>query len=527
MNLYDAHTTKLKEFDKKYERIAEFELQLAEKNKRLRELKHIITQNRLKVYENHDLLKKRKKTESEQKQYQLLQDSADESNKYCSEIKELEEQIYYLENNISDLKQKNEEIEYIINTKDIFDDYAVIQQLDDNGFYELVQQKNIVYPEHLRVHYTEAIHKPIELKFVNESNRNIFANHYKLNPTDTYENVLNMYTLILNNLCGKQTIEKAIIYLTPYRLLLPPKKSLDEIIRYYGIPTTKPLEIYVCTKNIPTDNNKKRSRKHLFEEYKDITTTTVTKKVKTVLEQSCPECKYDGEMRDDEKNGELICPHCGFILEARMVAKGFNGVPYDDIKGMAYIKKSDYKPIMHLNDILKQRQGIESTEVPLIVIEKLNDKLIKHHITDRKNQLTIDIIKLFLKELKATDPKNEINYPGYYEHAYQILLKLGGPPPICYLPEDEAKIKMWFKKLLEPFAIFKPPLRKNLFAYNYLLRQICLLISCHETNDDERDFWIDHALTWTLLKDPGKQKEYDIVFEKMMNLLKEPFIASV
>lgn len=544
MNIRETHQRQMKKFQHLQKCLPDLQDQLENQRLILRECQNNILEQRKAAAIFLLLDKKKKKTEEEQKRYEEVKKIKLEKSVAYDEVGKIEDHIRQLEKRIKFISSKQAEIDYIEKTAFILHEYDQIENAQRSG----MPQNSISFPQHLQHSYTNRIINPIKVLFVTKEHRSIFNKVHSLEPHFTAKNVKALYCLFLKNFSrtsydtsiDEVLDKKGKVYLTSHMLIFPEEnnKTLDHVIRYYKIPIKEEIEIYVeypdenvmiSSTNVPTTSQKKVSRKGLFNEYKEIV-GLACKPVELInkLTEVCENCNKQNNIIEDTHRGELICGNCGLIVTSQMTAKGYNGIPYKEDR-QACIRKSDYKPIMHLKDIIKQRQAIESFIVPDEVIKLIDSEREKHRIAPEN--MRKDICREWLQKLSKKDIEKKYNFPKYYKHINQIMLKLGGPPPIRYTYEDEKAIEYWFQRIEKVFKIFIPLYgfneRSNLFSYNYLMRRICILIAYYQHNGEEQDWWLEHAKTWPLLKDDQKLFTYEATMRKMCETMNEPFFPLV
>ena len=82
--------------------------------------------------------------------------------------------------------------------------------------------------------------------------------------------------------------------------------------------------------------------------------------------------------------------------------------------------------------------------------------------------------------------------------------------------ETEEEFIEMFRDIQAPFAVCKPPKRKNFLSYSYVFHQFAML-----TGEDDL---LDH---FPLLKDRQKRKKQDDIWEGMCEILRWQFIPTV
>ena len=212
----------------------------------------------------------------------------------------------------------------------------------------------------------------------------------------------------------------------------------------------------------------------------------------------CQHCRK-GEMIPLDDEGVLIC-NCCFINIPYLVENekpSFKEPP----KEVCFYA---YKKINHFKEILAQFQGKETTQIPDVVIEQIQQQIKKERI--ELNQLTHNKTKEILKKL---------GFNKYYEHIAFIKNKLGIKPPV-FSNELEETLCNLFMEIQAPYAKTCPDYRVNFLNYYYILFKFCELI-------DETQYLNNIPL----LKDREKLIEQDETWKKMCIELDWEFIPTV
>lgn len=219
----------------------------------------------------------------------------------------------------------------------------------------------------------------------------------------------------------------------------------------------------------------------------------------------CEDC--DAEVMKNE-DGYIICPLCGVVLN--MIYSYDKHVYNDPPPDNSYFA---YKKISHLNELLAQIQGIETTEIDNSVYEALMKEIKKDRRTDLK-KITADTIKKYLKKLGLNN---------YYEHIPHILYKLTGIAPIKISPKIIEKIKYMFNEIQEPFERIiqenrnnGKKTRSNIISYKYILYKFMEILGLDS---------FKHK--FTLLKNRDNIIQHDIIWKKIMKSLGWKYIPTV
>ena len=125
-----------------------------------------------------------------------------------------------------------------------------------------------------------------------------------------------------------------------------------------------------------------------------------------------------------------------------------------------------YKRINHLNEWLSQFQAKESIDIPDEIYNKIIDELRKLKIYNLKN-ISLTRLKKILKKLGLS---------SYYEHITYIYSKLSGYPPPTISRDTEEKIRLMFRQIQLPFDKHCPENRTNFLSYSFVLHKFFELL---------------------------------------------------
>jgi len=333
-----------------------------------------------------------------------------------SEIKSLREEIYDIENCVS-------EIEYYSMVDDILMDYYEITEQDDHLLYE----NN---PELSAVKVAKKEHNINKLELLNQVNKDKRKvkkeskrrkkRQFSCNRTNilTFISVLQPDAEKENNECSKKGNSNFV--------------NKAELLDQFMMLTDKN---YICEKN--KVNNRVRI---------------------------CDKCNIEKTLINSE--GMIVCTGCGraefVIIDAEK--PNYKETCTETKPGYPY------KRINHYNEWLSQFQAKESTEIPKEVYDKILVELQKMKFYDLK-KLTIPGTKKILKSL---------GYTNYYEHTTHIISKLSGKQPPTINRDTEEKLRFMFKQIQVPFEKHKPITRTNFLSYSYVLHKQCELLELDE-----------------------------------------------
>ena len=284
-------------------------------------------------------------------------------------------------------------------------------------------------------------------------------------------------------------------------------KNADIMLKYYGMGE-KPQIVTSLTdqktfaKFLSHNSSETAgtSKKTLFDEYSSrMKLNTGPIDVKEAPSEHCNVCNVAREESSEE--GVLYCPSCGseeYMLVVSDVPS-FRDPPKER-------NNYAYKKINHLNEILNQFQGKESTIIPVEVMNEV--------ICEIKKRRIQNVAELGEKEIREILKK--IGRSKYYEHGTHIISRLNGNPPPTITPEIEEKIRTMFQEIQAPFLIYCPDDRTNFLSYSYILYKFFELLELDE-----------YKVYFPLLKSRDRLISHDEIWQKICDYLKWEFIRSV
>ena len=285
-------------------------------------------------------------------------------------------------------------------------------------------------------------------------------------------------------------------------------KNMDILDEYYkkqdssvAAPTLHPKDANTFLKYFtavaPADTG--LTRKQMFDEYVQRMRLSNGPEVVQLMTEHCQQCNVAREEISSE--GILVCPRCGSEEYALVVSDfpSFRDPPKER-------NNYAYKKINHLNEILNQFQGKESTIIPEDVMNEVILEIRKRRINNIAD-LTEEDIRQILKKL---------NRSKYYEHRAHILSRLNGNPPPTITPEIEEKIRTMFQDIQAPFLLYCPNDRTNFLSYSYILYKFFELLELDE-----------FKIYFPLLKSRDRLIAHDIIWKKICEYLNWEFISSV
>lgn len=115
-------------------------------------------------------------------------------------------------------------------------------------------------------------------------------------------------------------------------------------------------------------------------------------------DEFCPECK--AECLVNHREAALVCTKCGLTRD--FIEGSTANLTYDQEMSIATSSNSPYVRENHLNELLAQIQGKETTQVPQFVLDAVKLEYKKDGITSRK-KVTTEATLRYLKKLAFSD----------------------------------------------------------------------------------------------------------------------------
>lgn len=335
-----------------------------------------------------------------------------------SDIAELKDEIYDIENNIS-------ELEYYSQTDDLLMDYYDIVEQEDELFYQEHPELSEAKPEIVRS--DDTIDKLDLLNMLNKSK--------------------------------KKKPKKP----TKRRKRKEQESKSTNIMSFFGAPDeTTETECSETPESVSSEIQRTVNRAELYVQYRMLVDNEflAEQKRRPTMIKICGECGEEKTINPSE--GLCVCLNCG---EAEMMILDSEKPNYKD--SCAPEKPGyPYKRSNHLSEWLAQFQAKESTEIPESVYEQILAELRKERVTDFK-ELSLPYMKKILKKLNLT---------SYYEHRTHIISKLSGSPPPTITRDTEERIRTMFRQIQAPFEKHCPPDRVNFLSYSYVLHKFFELL---------------------------------------------------
>lgn len=246
------------------------------------------------------------------------------------------------------------------------------------------------------------------------------------------------------------------------------------------------------TKVIKTTNFNK-----LYNKYMKVIDPKYIKKFENSVLNICKNCNTD--MVLNYSTGMFNCVNCGLCRNVIIdTDKQNHKEPPKEMTSFSY------RRINHLNEILSQIQGKETTDIPKEIYDEVYRELRKERFTDI-SKLTTDKLKKVLKKIGRSK---------YYEHIPYMVIQMGGIPPPVISPEVEEIIRDIFLKMQHPFNNCEKE-RTNFLTYTGVLYKIFELLD------------MDHYLkNFKFLKDDKKQYYQEQIWKQICEELGWEFIPS-
>uniref|UniRef100_A0A6C0H8E8 Uncharacterized protein n=1 Tax=viral metagenome TaxID=1070528 RepID=A0A6C0H8E8_9ZZZZ len=318
------------------------------------------------------------------------------------------------------------------------------------------------------------------------------------NTTQTYD---------LNKITYKaELLDKLYILKKEYELLKTDYNKLD----YYN-NTGDLILLYYDIRNNTTNYNKEKKNILDFMALNESDSNNKSDNKYLLLEKYCNRIEGIRLVHDEGFNRVNICDKCSIetvldISESAYICPCCGHSESIIIDEDRQIKEySPYKRLNHFREWLNQFQAKQTPDIPECVFIDIVKELNKNRITDlsilnRKN------MKIILKKLQ---------YNIYYEHIAYIINKLNNLPAPKITRDMEKIFISMFIQIQEPWDLYKPIGRKNFLSYSYVLYKLCELLE------------LDHLLDcFTLLKDPDKIMENDLIWYKICKHLNWQYISS-
>jgi len=197
-----------------------------------------------------------------------------------------------------------------------------------------------------------------------------------------------------------------------------------------------------------------------------------------------------------------VCPKCGLyttLLDCGQLS-------YKEEQEIEKVIVYSYKRENHFNEWISQFQGTECTNIPPEIIDNLKYEFRKQKIKDLSD-ITHKKVRAILKKLRLNK---------YYEHVPYIATTINGITPPRMSHALEAKLRLMFNEIQEPFEKSCPKDRKNFLSYSYVLYKFCELVGHDE-----------FLPCFPLLKSKEKLKQQDIIWKRICEILQWEYIPTI
>lgn len=473
------HNTQQEYFKNKYESLSKLESELAEKLSRLETLtleieKHIEANN--------------------------IPDMILENNKW-----QLEDEIEKLNKEISNIKNSKEEKEYLLKSGQILHQYKKFKEQEKQNVSNIPLSGNddSIDFSHFKTEIT------YNVKLNNNSETSNSDSDTTNNNTKNKKHKIDIFNFMTkesnNSFKGNNSKNKVSIsndFKVERKIKTDNKKIVQQSITT-NIKTEEKdtkkndLSSYLIIDKVKEESNK--NKKKIYEKYMkllDPNYIDMTPNTDNGFD-ICFHCKK--EMLLNHNSGMIQCQNCG-ISEKILVNtdKQSHKEPPKEITAFSY------RRINHINEIISQLQGKQTTEIPKEIFEKIQKEIKKMKISIKN--VNKSIIKQILKKINANK---------YYEHSVYIMNQLG-VPKTTFSREVEEILRELFKQVEPVFEKYCPPNRKNFLKYEYFFYKLFELLEMDE-----------YLHICDLPKDPRKTYETEKIWKNICKDLKWEFIKSV
>ena len=224
------------------------------------------------------------------------------------------------------------------------------------------------------------------------------------------------------------------------------------------------------------------------------------------LEHVCDAC--GGYVCVDSHTSERMCTICGRLKQGDvLLSLDFShGVAPSESSHTELETRFCYKRSNHFCEWLASLQGRENTEIDAEIVEKVRNEFVKARLTSPDD----------ITQIRTRQILKKIGHAKLYEHSYHICRILGGKSADLIPRELEAKLKMMFQSIQQPFECVKPPTRKNFLSYSYTLYKFLELLG--------HDEYLPYL---PLLKSPEKLFNQDKIWRGICGILHWQFIPTI
>ena len=452
---------------------------------------------------------KKQKLESLKKELVDIDVDGDLSFEKIKKKSKIKEQIEQINDEIQEIENGFNELDYYSRTNDILFEYYNVQNDDDSS------DENISYGDDTLEGSMNSINDCNTVSTCDEdcytcgtevstcTNGTIDSDVYSGNGINSIHGNISQKLIELNlKSQQKRKIKKP----TRKRTKFSDAKPKQNILSFFTTDVIDTIDGDTEKSEIDTTDIEKivSNKATLFDEYMTLIDRTYIGNKNKCTVKLCTKCGIEKTLIHSE--GSYVCQNCGetehIIVESE--------VP--NHKDTACEKpKYPYKRINHLIEWLNQFQAKESTEIPDNIYNDIITEIKRQRIEGKiKNMPYIKLrgtIKSILKKLR---------YTSYYEHVPYIISKVTGTSPPILNREVEDRVKFMFKQIQEPFNKYCPPDRINFLNYSYILNKLFRILEMDK-----------YAQCFPLLKSRDKLRQQDQIWKNICAHLGWSFHPSI
>lgn len=223
-----------------------------------------------------------------------------------------------------------------------------------------------------------------------------------------------------------------------------------------------------------------------------------TRPVELTSFDMCPRCHV--AMQHNPGQQQLVCPvpTCGHwkrFADMTSTALAFG----EEVEYTRYM----YKPVSHLDDIMRNMEGSEPSVVPASVLETIIRYLKSKRVPPE--EVTIPVVRQAISALQLK----------YTEHTVQVYSRLTGRAPRRMTTYMKDQIRIMFHMQEEPYRRYCKD-RSNSLSFTYTLYKFCELLG----------YW-EMLEPLPLLRGTNNLADHDSIFSKVCNELQWDFVPTV
>jgi hypothetical protein len=411
------------------------------------------------------------------------------------EIWKLDDEKTELEKQIKDIKNNNDETNYMLNTSKILSNYyKILEQEKQIAASTEIYQTNGEPTPQTTIVPTSNDDKINGIGVNNSVNNGVNIGNGKKKSIMDWFSQTEINKIAFENI---DTSKKKFII----------QKKTNKAKGKKSPQTTLPINTHIdvdIDNNISTDKPIKKTimnKDTIYEKYMKIVDKNYININNDDVDvfDTCLMCHV--EMLLNNNSGILICPNCG-LMENIIIDSdkpSFKEPPKE-------MTSFCYKRINHLNEFLAQFQAKETTDIHEDVYNEILVEIKKERITNMA-LITPEKMRALLKKIGKND---------YYEHIPYIINQLNGLPAPVIAPEIEEIIRGMFKAIQIPFEKYCPHKRKNFLSYNYVMYKFFELLELDE-----------YLHCFQLLKSRTKLHQQDLIWKNICYDLNWQFIKSL